>query len=345
MSTVLVSGASGFVALHTLGELLSNGYKVIGTVRSQSKIDKLTEQFKSVNNHENLTFVIVPDMATDNAFDAVFKEHPEIEYVLHTASPFSYELGNDFEAVYKAPAVNGTLNILNAAYKYGPNVKKVVVTSSMAAIMNLDKLTDESFVHDESVWNPVEWKDVGDSAYIGYIASKKLAEKAAWDFIEEHSSDIKFDLNTITPPFIFGPQFFDEDASKSNLNTSSEVIASLLNSDPNDTKLFNSAALCAVDVRDVAKFEVLAIQHPEIKKQRLFPAASRFTEQGILNIINEKFPELQGKIAKGDPANESNIKTVNFNNDLTVKLLGGYKFIPLEKQVVDSVSQILKARK
>lgn len=345
MSTVLVSGASGFLALHILGELLSNGYKVIGTVRSQSKIDKLVEQFKSVKNHENLTFVIVPDISTNDAFDAVFKEHPEIEYVLHTASPFSFGVGDDLEAIYKTPAVNGTLNMLNAAYKYGPNVKKVVITSSMAAVVNADKIGDDSFVHNESVWNPVEWEHVGDSAFVAYIASKKLAEKAAWNFMEEHSSDVKFDLNTITPPYIFGPQFFDEDASKSNLNTSSSVIAGLLNSDPNDTKLFNSSALCAVDVRDVAKFEVLAIQHPEIKRQRLYPIVSRFTEQGILDIINEKFPELRGKIAKGDPANESTIKTPAFNNDLSVKLVGGYKFIPLEKQVVDTVSQILKARK
>lgn len=342
MSTVLVSGASGFVALHILGELLSQGFKVIGTVRNQSKIDKLNQQFSKINNHENLSFVIVNDIAAEGAFDEVFQNHPEIEFVLHTASPFGFGLGDDLDAIYRTPAVNGTLNMLQSVHKFGKNVKKVVVTSSMAAIENADKIDDETFYHTESVWNPIEWENVGDNQNLAYVASKKLAEKAAWEFLESNP-DVKFDLNTVNPPFIFGPQFFDEDAAREGLNTSASVIGNLLKTNPNDTKLFNGLALCAVDVRDVAKFHVLSLQHPEIIKQRLFPSASRFSEQGILNIINEKIPQLNGKIAKGDPSGESSIKTPRFNNELSVKLLGDYEFIPLEKQVTDAVNQILNA--
>lgn len=62
-------------------------------------------------------------------------------------------------------------------------------------------------------------------------------------------------------------------------------------------------------------------------------------------MINEQFPELRGKIAKGDPANEASLQAVGYNIDKTVKLVGGYNFIPLKKQVYDSVKQILDASK
>jgi hypothetical protein len=40
-----------------------------------------------------------------------------------------------------------------------------------------------------------------------YMASKTLAEKAAWEFVAAHKSEISWDLVAINPPYIFGVGF------------------------------------------------------------------------------------------------------------------------------------------
>lgn len=35
-----------------------------------------------------------------------------------------------------------------------------------------------------------------------YCAAKTLAERAAWDFVEEHKGEISFDLAVVNPPFV-----------------------------------------------------------------------------------------------------------------------------------------------
>lgn len=96
-------------------------------------------------------------------------------YVVHTASPFKLSPPQD-ENEFVKPAVNGTLAVMEAAQKHG--IKRVVFTSSMAAVMRVNpKEIPEVF--DESCWSDPDLmkKD------LAYDKSKTLAEKAAWDFI------------------------------------------------------------------------------------------------------------------------------------------------------------------
>lgn len=338
--TVLVTGANGFIALHILGKLLERGYKVIGTVRSQEKVDSLYKKFGTDSSDSNLKLIVVEDITVAGAFDSIFQKEKEIKYVLHTASPFKYGFTDDYDEGYRKPAVEGTVNVLASVKKYGEQVVTVVVTSSFAAIRHLDKISDPTYIHNENTWNPDEWEDVK-TEYLAYATSKKLAEKAAWDFVKEN--DVKFNLDTITPPFVFGPQFFEEDAANDKLNTSNEVIVSLLKTDPNDTKFYDGHPLAAVDVRDVAEFHILAFERG-IKNQRLFPSGEALNDQKILNIINEYIPQLSGKVAKGQPSKAYTAPTVGFSSEKSKQLLGGYEFIPLKDQVVDTVKQILKAK-
>ncbi|TID30960.1 hypothetical protein CANINC_000443, partial [Pichia inconspicua] len=80
--TVLVTGATGFIAQHIIDNLLSKGYAVIGTARSQSKYQPILDAFKKKYPNANLIFEIVPDISAENAFDDVLKKHPEITAVL-----------------------------------------------------------------------------------------------------------------------------------------------------------------------------------------------------------------------------------------------------------------------
>jgi nucleoside-diphosphate-sugar epimerase len=71
IQTVLVTGASGFVASHVVEAFLKAGFKVVGTVRSQATAQNVLKTQKHAGG--NLSFAIVPDIAAPNAFDEAVK--------------------------------------------------------------------------------------------------------------------------------------------------------------------------------------------------------------------------------------------------------------------------------
>ncbi|ODV73676.1 SDR family oxidoreductase [Cyberlindnera jadinii NRRL Y-1542] len=338
--TVLITGASGFIALHVIDELLRKGYRVIGTVRSQSKADKITAQFKKVYPDGDLSFELVEDIAAEGAFNDVFKKHPEITEVLHTASPFSFGLNKSFEDAYLTPATKGTQHVLEAIKEYAPQVKHVVVTSSFAAIANRSKSGDKSFIHTEDTWNPIEWSDVDDQ-YKAYTASKKCAEVLARKFVEAEKPN--FTLTTVNPPYVLGPQLFEDALENPTLNTSAEIVHQLLSTPADYAEYLSAPVGLSVDVRDVAKLHVLPIEKDSLAGLRLFPVNGAFNGQTLLNIIHNSFPELDGKVGKGKPegAEEQVAKTQAYYDTTKTQQATGLTWIPLEKTVKDSVAQIL----
>jgi NADPH-dependent methylglyoxal reductase len=343
--TILLTGASGFIALHIIGVLLSKGYTVIGTVRSQDKADKITSQFKEVYPEGKLYFEIVGDIAAEGAFDETLKSHPEITGVLHTASPFSYGIDKPFKDAYLIPATQGTKNVLKAIVDHAPQVKQVVITSSFAAIVNISKSGDKTFIHTEETWNPITWDDV-DGEHRAYQASKKLAEELARDFVKENK--VNFTLTTINPPFVFGPQRFTDSLANPTLNTSAEFVNNLLTTPVDTTEFIGTPAGLAVDVRDVATLHVLPLENEELAGKRLTPISASFNAQALLNIIHETFPELDGKIGKGDTSKDAqalaNENGSQYDTSNTLKWTGFESWIPIEKTIKDSVQQILENR-
>ncbi|CAD0031362.1 unnamed protein product [Aureobasidium pullulans] len=187
---VLLTGGSGFVAQHCLRLLLKHGSAEKG------------QQLLSANPGlptTKLSYVIVKDIAEPNAFDKAIISSPPFAAVLHTASPFHYA-ATDFENDMLKPVVNGTLNILNAIKAHAPEIKKVVVTSSFAAIINMQSPPE---VYDESMWNPISWEQAQTNGAMAYVGSKKFAEKAAWDFMAVEKPG--FALATVNPVLVFGP--------------------------------------------------------------------------------------------------------------------------------------------
>jgi NADPH-dependent methylglyoxal reductase len=338
--TVLVTGATGFIAQHVLDNLLKKGFTVIGTARSKAKYTPLLEEFSKKYPEGKLSFAIVPDISTPDAFDEVLKENSEIDAVLHTASPFSFGLSTSLEDGFLNPAVNGTVNVLNAIYKYAPQVTNVVITSSFAAIKRPgDKYT--SVVHTSETWNPVKWEEVT-TELEAYPASKTYAEKAAREFVEKNKPNFK--LATVNPPYVFGPQTFDRFVGPV-LNTSNEILNTISKVDPTTTEPVKILTALAVDVRDVAEFHVRPLEDPRLESERLFIVSEPVTGQSILNILNDKVPQFKGKIAKGDPSQtDALIKKDCPPYDITnlYNAIGGYDFIPLEKSIVDIYDQYFR---
>ena len=336
-STVLVTGATGFIAQHVVDKLLKRKYRVIGTARSEARYSPILKEFKKKYPKGDLIYEVVADMAADDAFDEVLKNHPEIKYVLHTASPFSYGLDKPFDEAYLKPALHGTLNILNAIKKYAPQVTNVVITSSFAAV----KQSGEAFrttVHTKESWNPIKWEEVKNENE-AYCASKTYAERAARKFYQEEKPTYK--LATVNPPMVLGPQLFDSSVEKV-LNTSNELLNKIAHLDPTATTPQDTFALLAVDVRDVAEFHVLPLENKELESEREFIASSPLIAQTILNILNDNFPELHGKIAKGDYSSAGEIIAKfcpKYDVSSTLNKASEYKLISLEKSVVDVYKQ------
>ncbi|CCH43854.1 hypothetical protein BN7_3408 [Wickerhamomyces ciferrii] len=342
--TVLLTGASGFIALHVLNELLKRNYNVIGTVRSQEKGDNIKAQFKKEYPNAQLSFSIVEEISAPGAFNKVFQEHPEIEEVIHTASPFSFGLNKDFKDAYFIPATEGTRNVLEAIQSYGKNVKNVVVTSSFATVVNVNKVGDKTFIHTEKTWNPITWDHV-DNEFKAYMASKKYAEKLARNFVDEQKPS--WTLTTVHPPLVLGPQKFESSLANTTLNTSAETINKLLASDPSDTHFFDKPIGTTADVRDVALLHVLPLENENASGKRLITIQAKYNGQKILNIINGNFPELNGKIAKGSPdgADEhAEENSIYYDISKTLEWTGIKSWTTLEETVKDSVRQILDYR-
>lgn len=331
--TIFVSGATSFISQHIIKLLLEKNYNVVGSVRSAEKGEKLVKVFGSKFSYE-----IVPDVEPTGAFDQALEKHPEVTVFLHVASPFHFQSNNPEEDLLK-PAVNGTTNALNAIQKYGKNVKKVVITSSYAAISTSRFETDKNQVNNEDSWNDITWEDAKKDAYMGYRGSKKFAEKAAWDFVEREKPH--FTINYINPSFVFGPQAFDSEV-REDLNTSSELLNKFLKLTPDSELPLAKGGF--VDVRDVAKAHIVAFEK-DYSNQRFLMNAGRFTGQDIADILNDNFDELRGKIPVGERGSGKavNSSMATIDNKKTLELLG-FPLIGLEKSVVESIKQILDVK-
>ncbi|KAG1876139.1 hypothetical protein C8R48DRAFT_669334 [Suillus tomentosus] len=199
---VLVSGANSYIAVWVVRTLLKKGYSVRGTVRSEEKAVHLRQLFSSYGDKHEV--VVVEDITKEGAFDEAVKGVDAIE---HTASPFHMNAYDPDELII--PAVNGTVGMLKSALKYGQSVKRIVITSSGAAVLR-DTTTPSTF--SELNWNEqcleiVREKGREAPNMMKYRASKTLAEKAAWEFWNKHKANVGWDLTVLNPPYYHFERF------------------------------------------------------------------------------------------------------------------------------------------
>ncbi|KAG8712620.1 methylglyoxal reductase (NADPH-dependent) gre2 [Ceratobasidium sp. 394] len=320
-ATVLVTGASGFIAVWVCKTFLEAGYTVRGTVRSASKGDYLVDLFKS----DKFSYVIVEDIAKDGAFDEAVKG---VDAVAHTASPFHFQ-ADDPQTLIE-PAVKGTVGILKSIEKNAPGVQRVAVTSSVAAILNTSRPTGTIYTEDN--WNTFSTKEVeekGKAAAGGdkYRASKTLAEKAAWAEVEAKKPT--WDLVTINPPMVFGPILQQVD-DPSNLNTSVAMLYKIIHAKEGETseETLLQPNMNFVDVRDVALAHLRALEVPEAGGQRFIAAGGALCWQDVLDILPPPHP-------RGTPGAGKSLTHSVFNASKARKVLG-IEFKGLEESVKDT---------
>jgi dihydroflavonol-4-reductase len=146
---VLVTGASGYIAGHCVRELLENGYSVRGTVRSlrTSNVEHLRAIAQRTRGQ--LDFVEA-DLTTDAGWRQAVDG---CTYVQHVASPFPAHRPTDENELVR-PAVDGTRRVLEACANTNGAVKRVVLTSSVAAVAFGHPRSDKVYV--ERDWTNLE---------------------------------------------------------------------------------------------------------------------------------------------------------------------------------------------
>ncbi|EON64887.1 dihydroflavonol-4-reductase [Coniosporium apollinis CBS 100218] len=336
MTRVLLSGGSGFIAAHVLDILLEHGHSVVTTVRSQDKANKIAEAHPNVGK-DKLDFAIVEDIAIEGAFDDAVKSDPPFEAVIHTASPFHFNV-TDIQKQLLDPAVIGTTGILKSIKKHAPEVRRVVITSSFAAIVNPSKGLWPGHTYTEEDWSPLTQEEALESPTAGYRASKTFAEKAAWEFLEKEKPN--FTIATINPPLVFGPIVHYLN-SLDSLNTSNQRIRNYMQGKGKDEPVPTGVYLW-VDVRDVALAHVKAMELPEAANKRFFVTAGHFSNREIVEAISKNFSDIKDglptEFKKGvDDYPEEEF--YNYDNSRSREVLG-LKFRSIEECVTDTVRSL-----
>lgn len=119
-TTVLVTGAAGFIGSHVVGELLARGYEVVA-------LDDLSGGFRS-NVDDGATFV-EGSICDVELVDRLFDEHG-FAYVFHLAAYAAEGLSHFIRRFNYDNNLIGSVNLINAAVRH--EVRCFVFTSSMA---------------------------------------------------------------------------------------------------------------------------------------------------------------------------------------------------------------------
>ena len=265
-SPVLVTGASGFVAMHCILRLLKDGYRVRGTVRNAQRGGRVTDVLAKHADVSRLSLVEA-ELGSDAGWQQALEGCAR---VLHVASPVPRKPPRTADEVIE-PARDGALRVLKAAAQAG--VKRVVMTSSISAVLYGHK-RDGSKTYDENDWTVLS------DELSAYDRSKTIAERAAWDYVQGLPDSQRFELVTINPGVVLGPVLGEE------CSISGEVVRKLLAGEmPGCPDL----GWATVDVRDVADAHVAAMTHPQAAGQRFIVAIEHASWQQIGQILARHF--------------------------------------------------------
>ncbi|KAL2478317.1 NAD(P)-binding Rossmann-fold superfamily protein [Forsythia ovata] len=264
---VCVTGASGYVASWLVKLLLQHHYTVRATVRDLSDPRKVAH-LKELQGSKERLHLFQADLNEDGSFDSAVDG---CEGVFHAASPVFFS-ATDPQAELIEPAVKGTLNVLRSCRKVS-SVKRVVLTSSTAAVtVNKNPPSPDVIIDETCFSDPVFCKE----KELWYPLSKTLAEEAAWKFVEENG----IDLVVMNPSLVFGPLL------QPTLNFTSGIILNLLKEGRAAFPVYR-----LVDVRDVARAHILALENP-LASGRYCLVGTVMSTSEVLKILLKLYPPL-----------------------------------------------------
>ena len=269
MDRILVTGASGFVAKHVIGELLNAGYAVRGTVRGPAKVPGIWAAVAALApGREGALELVETDLLDDRGWSAAMQG---ISAVMHVAATIVAVEPKDPDVVIR-PAVEGTERVL--AFADAAGIKRVIMTSSIATIgyghgheTGIRRYTEADFTNIDGMRR--SW---------AYCIGKTRAERAAWDFARLHGMG----LSTIHPGAILGP------ATDPETSISLGLVTGLLDG---STPAIARIGFAISDVRDVAAMHLAALRKPESIGQRYLCTGPFMTFERVADVLRKAYPD------------------------------------------------------
>lgn len=261
--TVLVTGATGYIAGELIRQLLGKGWTVHGTVRS---VANSSAGLRARLGH--------PSPAAFRLFevqlmsDAGWAEAAAgCTHVAHVASPIPAQAPKHEDDLI-VPAREGTLRALRHARDAG--VTRFVQTSSTAAVVyGVDRGT---YTFDESRWTDIDHPD----AY-PYVKSKTIAERAARDWVAAEGGGLEF--VSVNPGMVLGP------VDSGDFSASVELVQQLLSG---AMPMAPNLGFPIVDVRDIAALHVLALETPGLAGERFLGAGKFLTALEVASVLRAR---------------------------------------------------------
>ncbi|KAK7427330.1 hypothetical protein QQZ08_006099 [Neonectria magnoliae] len=328
---VLVTGATGFIGAHIVDTLLTRGIRVRGATRSLAKGDAM---IKARPQHaKNLEFVQIEDFENPGGLVEAVQG---VDGVIHTASPFTYDTTNN-EKELILPAINGVRAIVEAAAT-NPSIKRIVITSSFASVLDVNRKGPPYFIYTGADWNPLTYEESVDpatSAVVAYRGSKKFAELEAWNFVKEKKPT--FDIVALCPPMTFGPVVHPV-ASVDKLNESNAMLWRIATG---AKPLPVSRVPFWIDVRDLAAAHVESLLRGEAGGKRYVPTSpERFSYGFAAKIMTEEFTDLRGQVTQEDQFIDD---SHGLDGETAAKDLG-FQYRPFRDTVRDLVAQAISMK-
>ncbi|CAK7224955.1 methylglyoxal reductase (NADPH-dependent) gre2 [Sporothrix curviconia] len=331
--------------------------------------------------------------AFDDVLRQSVAEGRPFDCAIHTASPYQVRVQDTARdllepAICGTTSLLQSIHALAQTSQQPPTIKRVVLLSSSAAMLNPAR---HRAVYDESAWRPVTWAEA-QLPQNAYEASKVYSERAAWAFVNggltldpgggdtlgkdihrlETASETcdqpggnasrftSFDLTVVNCTFTFGPvqrwlTRLDQ------VNASNQRVRDLVQGAWKTKTMTWSSMMMPptrpvftwVDVRDVARAMVRAVQVPEAGGRRFYVVGGHFSNGRLAGILREKLQaELERKATRKtfvadnipppeDTADDLPHDVYGFDRRRADEVLGIGSYYTLEESVLDTAVSLL----
>ncbi len=250
---VAVTGSAGYIGSHIVNVLIEKGYEVRACVRDASNIGN-TAHLQAMNlSGPGKVSLHSCDMTKPGVYDDVFRN---CTAVFHAAAEMGNLQGSTPQKVYDGGLL--ATRMLMTSIRQTPSVRRLIYTSSFAAVGHP---CEEGYQYTEDSWADMnqemrregsEWnmETVARNREVAYAMTKVQSER----FVYEEADALNIAAFGVCPCHVIGPLL-----SKSHFRPWAwqTRIGDMLSGYGHPRMFWN-----IVDVRDVARAQVLIAEHP-----------------------------------------------------------------------------------